>query len=145
MYAFDGGHDPRRIAHEALRQIREELSRHPIISTVEGLPHDTLHTELRANVEPSNIGSEAPSGTLTVRWFVSEPNSRPRFVFHFADESGFDCGWHHHEQDHVDGWGHYQERDSEAESYTYETFEYQSEEPSRIVWEILDELQSILQ
>lgn len=144
MYAFDGGHGPRRTAHESLRQIREELTRHPVITSVEGLPHDTLHTELRGDVEPSHIGADAPTGTLTVRWFVGDSDDRPRFTFHYSDESGFDCGWHHHEQDHVDGWGHYQERDSEGNEYTYEVFQFSSEEPSRIIWEVLDNLQIIL-
>lgn len=145
MYAVDGGHDPRQASHEALRQIREELLRHPVITSVEGLPHDTLHRELRAAVEPSYVGADAPNGTVTVRWFVGDPADRPRFIFHYSDESGFDCGWHHHEQDHVDGWGHYQERESGESEYIYEPFEYGSNEPSRVVWEILDELQTLLQ
>lgn len=141
MYAFDGGHDPRQAAHEALRQIRGELLRHPAITSVEGLPHDTLHKEVRADLEPSHIGTAVPSGTLTVRWFVADPTDRPRFTFHYSDESGFDCGWHHHEQDHVDGWGHYQKRESEKDDYTYEKFQFGSKEPSRVVWVVLDELQ----
>ncbi len=145
MYVFDGGHDSRQIAHEALRQIRRGLNRHPVITSVEGLPHDTLHTELRAEIEPSHIGADTPSGTLTVRWFVTEPNARPEFIFHYSDESGFDCGWHHHEQDHVMGWGHYQERESETDDYSYQRFQFGSQEPSRVVWEILDELQPLLQ
>ncbi|WIV68839.1 hypothetical protein [Natrialbaceae archaeon AArc-T1-2] len=145
MYAFDGGHEPRRVAHEALRQIRTELSRHPAITGVEGLPHDTLHKELRATVDPAFIGADTPKGTLTVRWIVGDPADPPRFIFHFSDESGFDCGWHHHEQDHVDGWGHFQEREHEQDEYTYRAFQFGSTEPSRVVWEVLDELQTVLQ
>lgn len=144
MDSSDGGYDPSRAAHEALRQIREELRRHPAITSIEGLPHDTLHKELRANVEPAYIGAKAPRGTVSVRWFVGDPSDRPRFSFHYADETGFDCGWHHHEQDHVDGWGHYQERASDSEPYTYAEFQFGSEEPARVVWEVLDELQRIL-
>ena len=140
MFSSDGGRDPRRAAHEALRQIREELGRHPAISNVEG---DTLHTEIRGDVDPVYFGADAPDGTLTVRWFVGEPGDPLRFTFHYADESGFDCGWHHHEQDHVDDWGHYQERASEGEPYTYEVFRFGSGEPARVVWEVLDELQGI--
>jgi len=142
MCAFDGGHDPRQASHEALRQIREQLRRHPLITSVEGLPHDTLHKELRADVDPSSIGVDAPRGTLTVRWFVSDPTDPVRFTFHYSDESSFDCGWHHHEQDHVSGLGHYQQRTSG--NYTYEEFQFGSKEPSRVVWEILDELQTIV-
>ena len=144
MGAFDGGHEARRAGHEALRQIREELSRHPAITNVEGIPHDTLHKELRADVEPLYLGTDAPSGTLTVRWFVGNPSDPPRFVFHYADESGFDCGWHHHEQDHVEKWGHYQERASDDDPYSYEPYQFGSKEPARVVWEVLDELQTRL-
>lgn len=145
MDAGTGGHDPARTAHEALRQIRHELTRHPAITSVEGRPHDTLHNELRAAVEPSYIGADAPGGTLTVRWFVGDPGDPPRFAVHYADESGFDCGWHHHEQDHVDGWGHYQERATQEDPYTYGQFRFASEEPARVVWEVLDELHTMLQ
>lgn len=99
---------------------------------------------MRADVEPSHIGATAPSGTLTVRWFAGEPTDEIRFTFHYSDESGFDCGWHHHEQNHVDGLGHYQKRESEEQEYTYEPFQFGSKEPSRVVWEVLDELQTVL-
>ncbi len=143
MDAFDGGHDPQQASHEALRQIREQLTRHPLITSVEGLPHDTLYKELRADVDPSIIGTETPSGTLTVRWFVGDPTDPTRFTFHYSDESGFDCGWHHHEQDHVDGLGHYQKR--EGGNYLYEAFQFGSKEPARVVWEVLEELQTIVE
>jgi len=143
--SFDGGHDPARASHAALRQIRQELIRYPAIKTVQGHPHDTLFTEIRADVDPSLVGMDAPSGTLTVRWFVGEPDDPRRFAFHYADETGFDCGWHHHEQDHIDGWGHYQERESEADEYSYDPFQFESEEPSRIVWEIVAELEDIFE
>jgi len=145
MYAFDGGHNTPQASHEALRQIREQLTRHPLMTRVEGLPHDTLHKELRAEINPSAIGTATPSGTLTVRWFVSNPTDPVRFTFHYSDDSGFDCGWHHHEQDHVDGWGHYQQRQQDSEEYVYEEFQFGSKEPARVVWEILEELQTIVQ
>jgi len=113
-----------------------------MITTVDGLPHDTLHKELRADVAPSAIGVDSPRGTLTIRWFVSDPTEPVRFTFHYSDESGFDCGWHHHEQDHVAGLGHYQQQTSE--NYTYEEFNFGSKEPSRVVWEILEELQTVM-
>ncbi len=145
MYAFDGGHNTRQASHEALRQIREQLTRHPLIARVEGLPHDTLHKELRAEINPSAIGTATPSGTLTIRWFVDSPSNPVRFTFHYLDESGFDCGWHHHEQDHVNRWGHYQERQQDSEEYVYEEFQFGSKEPARVVWEVLEELQTIVQ
>ena len=145
MYVFDGGHNLRQASHEALRQIRTQLQRHPLITRVEGVPHDTLHKELRAIVDPSAIGTETRSGTLTVRWFVGETDDPVRFTFHYSDESGFDCGWHHHEQEHVDGLGHYQQRQRASEEYVYEGFQFGSTEPARVVWEVLEELQTVVE
>jgi len=96
MYAFDGGHNTRQASHEALRQIREQLTRHPLITRIEGLPHDTLHKELRAEVDPSAIETATPSGTLTVRWFVSNPTDPVQFT-----ESQRECpeAWPRNESD----------------------------------------------
>ena len=142
MYVFDGGHDPRHVSHEALRQTRAQLRRHPVITAVAGLPHDTLHRELRADVDPSSIGVDAPGGTLTVRWFVSDPTDPVRFTFHYSNVSGFDCGWHHHEQEHVAGLGHYQHRASGR--YLYEEYTFGSKEPPRVVWEVVAQLETVL-
>lgn len=144
VVACDGGHDSQQAAHEKLRQVREELIRDPAITTVEGEPHGTLHTKLRAEVDPSSIGADAPGGTLTVRWFVGEPDDPPRFTFQYSDESGFDCGWQHHEQGHVDGLGQFQKHDSDAEAYEDTAFQFGSSEPARVTWEILDELKAVL-
>ena len=59
MYACDGGHDPRQASHEALRGIRAQLRRHPMITAVEGIPHDTLHTELHKTARESRPYREA--------------------------------------------------------------------------------------
>ena len=145
ILAFDGGHDPAQASHEALQAIRRQLRRHPVITSVEGLPHDALHTELRASVDPSSIGLDVLDGTVTVRWFTGDRKSRPRFTFHYSDQSGFDCGWHHHEQEHLDEWGHYQEQTSEDADYSYKRFDFGSTEPARVVWEVLEELQTVLE
>ena len=68
-----------------------------------------------------------------------------RFTFHYSDKSGSDCGWHHHEQDHIDGWSHNQQRQQDSEGYVYEEFQFGSKEPARVVWEVLEELQTIVQ
>lgn len=144
MFATDGGRDPRRASHAALQQIRRELRRHPAITSVDGHPHDALHTELRAAIDPTLVGADAPPGTLTVAWFVRPADHPPRFRFHYADDTGFDCGWHHHEQDHVDGLGQYQERARENDPYEYESFRFTSVEPARVTWEVLDEVTAML-
>ncbi|MFC3959053.1 hypothetical protein [Halovivax cerinus] len=144
MAPTDDGRDPRRASHAALQGIRRELRRHPAITSVDGHPHDALYTQLRAAIDPLLVGSDAPPGTLTVAWFVRPAGAPPHFRFHYADDTGFDCGWHHHEQTHVDGLGHYQERASDGDSYAYEPFAFNSVEPARVTWEILDEVTAIL-
>jgi hypothetical protein len=143
--AFDEDVDSSRASHVSLQQIRHELARYPAIKDVQGHSHNTLFTELRAAVEPSLIGTDAAPGTLTVQWFVGKRSDPPQFTFHYADETGFDCEWHYHERDHVDGLGHYQERESGTSEYSYEPFEFDSKEPSRVVWEVIDELANLLE
>ncbi|WP_227379101.1 hypothetical protein [Haladaptatus halobius] len=41
--------------------------------------------------------------------------------------------------------GGYQKREAPAEEYTYETVSVASEHPVRVLWEILDRLETILQ
>ncbi|CCQ32664.1 hypothetical protein HTIA_0519 [Halorhabdus tiamatea SARL4B] len=63
----------------------------------------------------------------------------PGYVFHYSDDTGFDCGWHREPNPHVDGKLHYQERSS-AESYQYESVSFSAETPPRILWTVLDRL-----
>jgi len=82
---------------------------------------------------------------LTVRWYAGESaEASPEFVFHYSDESGFDCGWHHEPNLHVDVWGHYQERESADEVYSYEPVTFGSEVPVRVCWEVLERLAAAL-
>lgn len=130
-----GSYDPAEASHRALRSIREELRRHPVVSEVRGFPDGEL-TEVVAELEPERWGIDRHSATLTVRWFAGEdPSARPEFSFHYSDDE-VDFGWHHHEQEHVDGWGHVQERTGES-AYAYEPQTFPSHNPARLVWEIM--------
>ena len=131
------------LAHAALQAVRTVFHRHPAVTDNTGHPHNSLYTELRATVRPTYVGSSEADGTLTVRWFVSNDSCPPQFTFHYADKVGFEFGWHHHPQEHVDGWGHTQSRTSESE-YTYEKFEFDSLEPVRVAWTVCTELEQLL-
>lgn len=130
-------YNSREASHRALRSIRQELERHPAVTEVRGFPSGVF-TEVVAEVAVERWEIERDGATLTVRWFAGEASeSKPEFSFHYSD-SETDFGWHHEPNPHVDGWGHFQERSGiDKEDYSYETFTFPSEHPSRLVWEIM--------
>lgn len=129
-------------SHRALRAIQQELERHPIVTAVQGFP-DGEFTQLRATLAPERWGAERENATVTVTWFAGEtPDTRPEFEFHYSDTQT-DFGWHHHEQEHVDGRGHFQERMGNAE-YTYEQHTFQTQNPAQLAWEVMSLVSSKL-
>lgn len=127
-------------SHRALRAIQQELERHPIVTDVQGFPEGEF-TELRANLAPERWGTGRDNATVTVRWFAGETrDARPEFEFQYSDGQA-DLGWHHHEQDHVDGWGHFQKRTGDA-GYTYEPHTFHTQNPAQLVWEVMSHLSS---
>lgn len=135
-------YNPSEASHRALRAIQQELERHPIVTAVQGFP-DGEFTQLRVTLAPERWGTERDNATLTVQWFAGEkPETRPEFEFHYSDTQT-DFGWHSHEQEHVDGWGHFQERTDEAE-YTYEPHTFQTHNPAQLAWEVMSLLSSKL-
>lgn len=94
-------------------------------------------------MEPSRWGTPRESATLTVRWFAAKTSDvPPEFSFHYSD-SDADFAWHHHEQKHVGGWGHFQERTS-GSGYTYEPYQFPSQNPAQLTWEVMADLASKL-
>lgn len=138
-----GSYDPADASHRALRAIRRELERHPVVTTVRGFPAGEF-TRLIAKVDLNRWGVSRENSTLTIRWFAGEtPEARPEFSFHYSDERT-DFGWHHHDQDHVDGRGHFQRRTDDAR-YVYESYVFPSENPAQLTWEIMTDLASRLE
>lgn len=138
-----GSYDSSAASHRALHAIQRELDRHPIVAEVQGFP-DGEYTELRAILVPQRWGTDRDSATLTVYWFAGEtPDARPTFEFHYSDEQT-DFGWHRHEQDHVDGLGHFQERTGDT-GYAHEPHTFHAQNPAQLVWEIMSLLASKLQ
>lgn len=140
----EGGYDPAEASHRALRGIRRELERHPLVTEVRGFPTGEF-THVVAHVATERLGIERDAATLTVRWFAGETaDARPWFSFHYSDERA-DFGWHHEPNPHVNGWGHFQERTAGDTGYSYETQTYSSDSPTRLVWEIMALLSSRLE
>ena len=141
----DHSYDAGVVSHRALRGIRRELERHPAIATVRGFPPD-VHNHVVAAVIVERLGRSVDDATLTVRWFAGEtPAARPEFSFQYHDETGVDFGWHHEPNPHVEGWGHFQERQNSKAEYNYEPQTFSSTNPTRVVWEVLSLLAAKIQ
>lgn len=144
---MDGGtgpYDPAEASHRALRGIQHELERHPVVTDVFGFPSGE-YTRVVANIALDRLGIDADTATVTVSWFAGEtPADCPEFSFHYSDDTG-DFGWHHHPQEHVEGWGHLQERADSETPYSYDPHTFSSTNPTRVVWEVMSLLTSRLQ
>jgi len=103
MFAFDGGYDPGQVSHTILLELRRMIERHPAVQYASGeLPGQFIRVV--AALDPAILGSEADERTLTIRWYAGETaDADPEFAFHYSDSSGFDCGWHHEPNPHVEG------------------------------------------
>lgn len=130
-------YEPGEESHRALRNIQQELERHPAITETRGFPAGGFK-EVVAEVAVERWEITRGDATLTIRWFAGETSEdRPEFSFHYSDDET-DFGWHHEPNPHVDGWGHFQDREETVEGgYSYEPFTFQSKEPSRVVWEVM--------
>lgn len=140
-----GGYDPGQASHAALLEIRRTLRRHPAVLEASAEP-PTQFTRVRADLDPRVLGGSSESGSLTVRWYAGESTeAAPEFVFHYSDGSGFDCGWHHEPNPHVEGWGHYQARERSDDAYTYEPVTFESAVPVRVCWDVMERLAAKLE
>lgn len=142
--------------HRILRTLREQLQRHPAITTAQGIP-EGHYAEVSAEIDPTYMGREAAHAIFRITW-VPNPTFPPgtsiedrkrtsvtaNFVFHYSESSGFDCGWHLEPNPHVNGHLHYQERDDSSEDYSYNEFTLNATSVVGVLWEILDALESRL-
>ncbi len=143
MFAFDGGYDPGQVSHGSTRTQTHDraASCHP--ARKRRTPGQ--FTRVVATLDPAILGSEADGGTLTIRWYAGETaDADPEFAFYHSESSGFDCGWHHEPNPHVDGWAHYQERPAASDEYAYEAISFSSLQPIPLLWEILGRLEDRL-
>lgn len=136
MGGRDRSYDSAEASHRALRGIQRELERHPLVTTTRGFPSGE-YTEVVAQLATEQLDGDAREATLTVSWFAGEtPDAEPEFSFHYSDETG-DFGWHYHQNPHVDGRGHFQERTASETAYDYEPYTFSSTNPTRVVWEVV--------
>lgn len=146
MFLTDGGagYDPGKASHAILLELRRTLEQYPPVSSAHGEPAEQF-TRVRANIDPRRLEGDVDAGILEIRWYAGETqDAPPEFAIHYSDSSGFDCGWHHEPNPHVDEWGHYQERDTADQGYSYRPIEFASKQPVRILWEVLERLQTML-
>lgn len=145
MLVCDGsGYDSGEVSHAVLLELRRSAERHPAVRQARGYP-SSVFTRVRADLDPRVLGGTSSEGTLTIRWFAGETREeRPEFSFHYSDGSGFDNGWHFEPNPHVDGWAHFQQRESAADDYEYRQILFGSEQPVRVLWEVFDRLESVL-
>jgi len=133
-------YDSAAASHRALRSIKQELERHPIVTETRGFPSGEF-AEVVADLAIERWGVNSTNPTLTVRWFAGESqDATPEFSFHYSDAER-DLGWHYHDQEHVEGRGHFQERTGTS-AYSYEAYSFPSQNPAALVWEVMSNLSS---
>ncbi len=82
----------------------------------------------------------AETATVQINWWpLHDDEDRNWYQFHYYESDGFDCGWHRHDNNHVDGLDHYQERQSPDDEYEYYTFQPHFSNPVGLLWEIVDD------
>lgn len=157
------GPGPGADRHTILRQLRQQLERHPAIEAARGKPDDE-YAEVTARVDPSFFSRDADSGSLRLVWYptprIPEDGGRsqhrgstgggPRtrfdsvFKLHYSEAHGYDCGFHNEPNPHVDGWFHFQERTTPDADYVYTPARLDARTPIGALWEILDSLEETL-
>lgn len=144
MVVFDGGYDPGQASHTVLLELRRTVARHPAVQHASGDPPGQF-TRVRATLDPTRLGSAADEGRLTIRWYAgATPDAIPEFAFHYSDSSGFDCGWHHEPNPHVEDLAHYQERATADDDYEYTAVSFDSLQPVPVCWAVLARLEQRL-
>ncbi|WP_336361611.1 hypothetical protein [Haladaptatus sp. ZSTT2] len=148
--------------HRILRELRQQLEQHPAVEAAWGEPEGS-YAEVVASVNPSFFGRETETATLRLVWYpaptYTEDESdahgdgwieNPRthfeamFKLHYSESSGYDCGFYIEPNPHVEGWFHFQERDSPDTEYEYEPSRLDARSPVSALWELLDLLEERL-
>ncbi|MFB6081200.1 MAG: hypothetical protein ABEJ67_00120 [Halanaeroarchaeum sp.] len=81
---------------------------------------------------------DAADASVQINWWPEHDDTAADwYQFHYYDSAGFDCGWHRHANDHVDGLAHYQERSSDDADYDYYPTDLDYDNPTGILWETI--------
>ena len=97
------------------------------------------HQQVSGDVNTATFAGgviDAEEASVHVNWWP-QPDIDPYFQIHYHDHNGYDCGWHRHPNDHVDGDEHFQWRESRDDAYAYEEIEYDFDNPIGILWEVV--------
>lgn len=127
---------------EIQRNLARNLKRVPGVGSV-GFEESEIGVEYQVvgDIDTSIFASgivETESASVTVNWWpLHDDEARHWYQFHYDEPGGFDCGWHRHENGHVDGLTHYQERESPDDEYEYYEFEPHFGNPVGLPWEIV--------
>lgn len=133
------GESPAEIRHRTLTELKRTLQRHPAIEAAAGIREDDgRFRELDVALDPRILGVDADTAGLRIEWRPRQDPGEPAFfVFHYYDSTGRDFGWHREPNSHVDGLGHFQERESNADQYEYTPIRFESDQPVELCWDIL--------
>lgn len=143
---MDGGSEDPAVG-SARRRIQQRVRQHlkgiPGITNVRFEESGTgIGYQIRCDVDTmvfANGVVNCDEAYLQVNWWPQVDDESSRFQIHYVESTGFDCGWHRQENDHVDGLDHYQERVGSDEGYAYEAVTFESENPVGLLWEVVDE------
>jgi hypothetical protein len=78
---------------------------------------------------------DAEGATIYANWWP-QATGKAQFKFHYVESTGFNCGWHRQENDHVEGLDHFQIQTDPDGDYEYEPVEFGQTNPTGLVWEI---------
>lgn len=137
------GESPAEIRHRTLTEFRRTVRQHPAVDVATGMEGDDgRFRELTVVFDPHILGVDADHATLRIEWRPRpDPSDPAYFVFHYADSTGRDFGWHREPNPHADRLEHVQERDSPDAEYDYAPAYFGSQSPITLLWDILGRIE----
>lgn len=130
--------------HRTLTELKRTVRHHPAVDVAAGVESDDgRFRELEVAFDPHILGVDAATAKLRIEWRPRpDPSEQAYFVFHYADSTGRDFGWHREPNPHVDRLEHFQERHSPDAEYEYEPAYFDSQSPIDLLWNILGRIEN---
>lgn len=137
------GESPAERRHRTLTELRRSVHHHPAIDVAAGVEGDDgRFRELTVDFDPPILGADVDRATLRIEWRPRpDPGELAYFVFHYADATGRDFGWHREPNPHVDQLEHFQHRDDPNVEYEYEPASFETQSPVALLWDILGRIE----
>jgi len=129
--------------HRTLTELKRTVRHHPAVDVAAGVESaEGRFREVEVTFDPVVLGVDTEWATMRIEWRPrQDPRDQPFFVFHYADSTGRDFGWHREPNPHGDRLEHFQERMSAADEYEYEPAYFESQSPVALLWEILGRIE----